>query len=489
MENNKSSIIEVFSPDLQYIINSSIKFRWVAGGGVLILPFILSFFDYFVAPLPVIITAIVILLYNIVFFYLEAGNKKKTDVKEKFKTYVRMGWMQIILDYCTLMVTLYFVGGLHTILFYLLLFHIIIGSVILSTRYMYVMSIFSISGFYIVSLLELKRIIPNYNLFHLSNDLSHKLVVTESAIHFVILLGAVFMISLLTGRIKTDTVKLIEVNDNLKENIEYLKALEKRKSKFMRFSAHQLRSPLATIIAALNVLTRKMVPLDSGRAESLLDGANEKAKSLLELVIDLLDLSGLREGRRKVKFENNFNLVNLIEEIIHSLIEQVTNKELKIYRNYTLDSMRHEYSGYFRYEEEFKNHLNDLPAGTISQGDKELLKHCFYNLIQNAVKYSKPGGNIYIDFLDRVEDDEHDGTENSLLMIKDEGIGIDKEFLGDIFVEFVRSPNAKEVENDGTGLGLSIAREILERHKGAIGVASELDVGTTFTITFPVLIA
>ncbi len=88
----------------------------------------------------------------------------------------------------------------------------------------------------------------------------------------------------------------------------------------MRHSAHQLRSPLATIIASLNVLTQKMVALDSERAFKLLVGCNNKAKSLLKLVNRLLELSRIMEGIKTIQRDQEVDLVRLIEKILSSVV-------------------------------------------------------------------------------------------------------------------------------------------------------------------------
>jgi len=85
----------------------------------------------------------------------------------------------------------------------------------------------------------------------------------------------------------------------------------------MRHSAHQLRSPLATIIASLNVLTQKMVALDSERAFNLLAGCNNKTKSLLKLVKRLLEHSRIMEGIKTIQRDQEVDLVRLIEKNYH----------------------------------------------------------------------------------------------------------------------------------------------------------------------------
>ena len=106
------------------------------------------------------------------------------------------------------------------------------------------------------------------------------------------------------------------------------------------------------------------------------------------------------------------------------------------------------------------------------------LVYAFENLIQNAVKYSNDGGRVVarLRVLGGV----------ATVTVTDEGIGIPEEILSDIFLEFVRAPNAKEHVREGTGLGLSVCRGIIEAHGGQIWVESEKAKGSTFKFSLPV---
>jgi signal transduction histidine kinase len=115
-------------------------------------------------------------------------------------------------------------------------------------------------------------------------------------------------------------------------------------------------------------------------------------------------------------------------------------------------------------------------AGDIT-GARVYLEETIANLLANAVKYSKPGGQVVIS--------TEDGGDSVLIRIRDEGIGIPRSELHKVFDEFYRASNAREVERDGTGLGLSMAKQVVERHGGSIGVDSEKDLGTTVSVSLP----
>jgi PAS domain S-box-containing protein len=270
---------------------------------------------------------------------------------------------------------------------------------------------------------------------------------------------------------------LKKAHDELAVNLESIKALETQKSKFMRQSAHQLKSPLATVIASLNVLTQKMIALDSERAFNLLDGCNNKAKSLLKLVNSLLEHSRIMEGIKTIQKDQEVDLVWLIEKIISSLKELVSASSIEILRTYSIYGEKYEYSNDFQHDTDIEEHFHELPTVIIKNCNEEYLEHGFYNIIHNAIKYSQEG-KIYIDLL------FSDRKPGAIFSIKDEGIGIEPEYIDDIFLEFVRSPNARDHGLDGSGLGLVIVKEVFDEHGAKISVESDINKGTTFTVTF-----
>jgi signal transduction histidine kinase len=109
-------------------------------------------------------------------------------------------------------------------------------------------------------------------------------------------------------------------------------------------------------------------------------------------------------------------------------------------------------------------------------GDRSELDRMLNNLVSNAVKYTEKG-EVRLS-LERI-----DGTAR--IVVNDTGIGIPEDALPELFQEFFRAKNARQVEESGTGLGLSIVRDLVERYGGQIEVESMVDRGTTFTLTLP----
>jgi signal transduction histidine kinase len=103
------------------------------------------------------------------------------------------------------------------------------------------------------------------------------------------------------------------------------------------------------------------------------------------------------------------------------------------------------------------------------------LRHILTNLLSNAIKYSPQGGVIHFDLIPR--------TDEVIFVIQDEGIGIPKSEQEQLFNSFHRASNVGIIS--GTGLGLAIVKKSVDLHRGKIVVDSEVNVGTTFTVTIP----
>ena len=106
------------------------------------------------------------------------------------------------------------------------------------------------------------------------------------------------------------------------------------------------------------------------------------------------------------------------------------------------------------------------------------LYQILFNLAENGIKYNKNGGSLALK-LSRIDD-------NAVLQITDSGVGIPEEAIGRVFERFYRVDKARSRQTGGSGLGLSIVKTMVERNDGTIVVSSHENIGTTFTVTFPV---
>jgi signal transduction histidine kinase len=262
-----------------------------------------------------------------------------------------------------------------------------------------------------------------------------------------------------TSRFKSRSIQLHSTTEQLRQRKEELKGLlrdmeesERRKSHYMRISAHQLRSPLGTIKTSLQVLVDGIVDPSTDGGRRLIIGASERVDDLLEIVNDLLELAKMREGRAKAPWAKQVYINQVLADIFDAIgpLAQERNVEL----------------------------VADVDGvALLDWGVPPDLVYVFENLIGNAIKYSHEGGEVRAKL--RVEH----GV--ATVEISDHGIGIPDDQLADVFLEFVRAPNAKKHAAGGTGLGLSIVKEGVEMHGGSVTVASEEGRGTTFTVRLP----
>lgn len=216
--------------------------------------------------------------------------------------------------------------------------------------------------------------------------------------------------------------------------------------------SNQLLSPLATIQQNLEVILGGIVGEVPGKQEMLLRRARELINSLLTLIKDWLDFSKIEKGKLVETFES-LSLVSLLQETIESLRPLAEEKNVTI---------------------TIQPDHKDIP---MIKGDRQSLQQLFTNLINNAIKFNRQGGKVYVTLRER--------DSNLEIKISDTGIGIGQEDLPLIFDEFHRVRSDESQRVPGTGLGLSIARKIAEAHSASIKVESSLGEGTTFTVRFP----
>jgi signal transduction histidine kinase len=235
------------------------------------------------------------------------------------------------------------------------------------------------------------------------------------------------------------------------QDITGLKELDRMKSDFVAMVSHELRSPVASIQQQLSVILEGLSGDLTQRQMKMLARAKERARGLLDLINDLLDLSKIEAGM-VVQYKEPLRLEDLLKGVYKSMLPEAEAKGLKL----KVRTKR------------------PIPA---VNGDGNNLEGVFTNLVNNAIKYTPEGGEITI----RVKGE----GKNVRVEVSDTGIGISKEDLPRIFDRFYRVKSEKTRQIVGTGLGLSIVKHIVEAHLGTISVESEEGGGSTFTVVLP----
>jgi signal transduction histidine kinase len=221
-------------------------------------------------------------------------------------------------------------------------------------------------------------------------------------------------------------------------------------SDFVAAVSHEFRTPLASLRQLSEMLTDGRVPSESRRQEYY-EGLRRASERLYRLVESLLDFGRMQAGARQYRLE----LIET-ESFFRGVVEEFAHEATE--RGYRVE-MRQE------------GHLPPLRA------DREALARALWNLLDNAVKYSPQSKTVWAEA----------ACENSHVVIRvsDKGAGIAPQDQKQIFKKFVRAASADAAGAKGTGLGLTMVEHIIAAHHGRVKVASQIGVGSTFTVLLP----
>ncbi|MCI9501483.1 MAG: HAMP domain-containing histidine kinase [Hungatella sp.] len=225
---------------------------------------------------------------------------------------------------------------------------------------------------------------------------------------------------------------------------------ERTKNELITNVAHDLRTPLTSIIGYLELLSGP-ASLTSEMKKKYLDITYTKAKRLEKLIEDLFGFTKLNYGKVSMKV-SKVDIVKLLSQLLEEFYPNFMDKNLA----YELQS--------------------DVPAKTIS-ADGNLLARLFDNLINNAIKYGAEGKKILVKI--------QSGESIVTVSVTNYGYVIPKDELPLLFEKFYRVEQSRSTNTGGTGLGLAIAKNIVDMHGGTIGVTSDLN-GTVFTVRLQV---
>ncbi len=228
-------------------------------------------------------------------------------------------------------------------------------------------------------------------------------------------------------------------------DIEDHKQVEQKKDEFISIASHELKTPLTSLKAYLQLIDR--IPGANTTTKQFVDKSLQQLKRLEKLVDDLLDVSKITSGKIIYNI-TTFNFAEAIREAVQSVQLAVATHRLIITENVNVDF----------------------------EGDRFRIEQVITNFLTNAVKYS-PGSDKVI-IRSAIE------QNNIIVAVQDFGIGIEKEHLGKLFDRFYRVDNTA-MKYEGLGLGLYVASEILNRHKGNFWIESEPGAGSTFFFRLP----
>jgi PAS domain S-box-containing protein len=242
--------------------------------------------------------------------------------------------------------------------------------------------------------------------------------------------------------------KLEQSQTELSEALDKEKQLNEIKSRFVSMASHEFRTPLSTVLSSASLLSTYVEKADYEKCNRHIDKIKSAVKHLNDILEDFLSLGKLDEG----KVATNLSEFDL-KEFIHESIDEM--------------------KGLLKTGQAFDS---SYKGETMVRSDKKLLKNILINLITNAIKFSEQNKKISIE---TIVDDKY-----ANISVTDRGIGISPQDQQHLFSSFFRGFNATNIA--GTGLGLHIVKRYIDLLHGKVNLKSELGVGTTVSISFPV---
>ncbi len=233
---------------------------------------------------------------------------------------------------------------------------------------------------------------------------------------------------------------------DLLQSLKKEKELSELKSRFVSMASHEFRTPLSTVLSSAYLIEKYVSTEDQDKREKHIQRIVSSVTMLTDILNEFLSVGKIEEGKIQVRL-TNFNLQETIIDIIGTI----------------KNSLRKEQEIHYQHEG-----LKEVLM------DANLMKYIILNLVSNASKFSAVNSPIEIKSLIK--------NNQVILSVKDFGIGISKEDQKHLMERFFRGANAGNIQ--GTGLGLHIVSKYAELMNGEVKCESELDKGTTFTITF-----
>ena len=227
------------------------------------------------------------------------------------------------------------------------------------------------------------------------------------------------------------------------------------KEQFLANMSHEIRTPMNAILGMGHQLQKTSL---DGRQLKYLSAINNSAEHLLVIINDILDISKIEAGKLNLE-QIGFDFTELVKSAVEVMRLKAEEKGLEIFT--TID----------------KN------ISQVLIGDPFRIKQVILNHVSNSIKFTEKGSVV----IDCKLVEKAGSVETIQLSITDTGIGMDEEFLGDLFTKFSQEDNSIARKYGGTGLGMSISKKLLELMNGKIEVSSKKNKGTCISFTLPLL--
>jgi two-component system phosphate regulon sensor histidine kinase PhoR len=236
------------------------------------------------------------------------------------------------------------------------------------------------------------------------------------------------------------------------EDVTELRRLERIRRDFVANVAHELRTPITSILGFVETLLESGTSDESTRRR-FLEVVRKQSERLRAIVDDLLLLARVeaQQEARQIRLEPTM-LRQVLEDAMEICAPAAADKKIQVEL--------------------------ECEPGLVAEANPPLLTQAVVNLLDNAIKYSEPGGTVRL-LATR-------GRTSVAIRVEDQGCGIPEEHLARIFERFYRVDKSRSRQLGGTGLGLSIVKHIAEAHRGRVTVESRVGAGSVFTILLPI---
>lgn len=250
------------------------------------------------------------------------------------------------------------------------------------------------------------------------------------------------------------STKLKNELERIKNKYNEMQEYDRIRTEFFANLSHEVRTPINIIYSCIQLLNKEKEYGSDKIAEFYFKyekTIRQNCLRILRLINNIIDISRYECGVIKTSFKN-YDIINLVEDIITSTVPYVKNKDINIM---------------------FDTDTEELQI----KCDCELIEKLMLNLISNAVKFTKAGGNILVDI--------NVDSEYVNIRVKDSGIGIPKEMRELVFERFIQTDKSFNRNQEGSGIGLSLVKSIAVLHNGSVCVEDSSDKGTVFLVKLP----
>ena len=236
----------------------------------------------------------------------------------------------------------------------------------------------------------------------------------------------------------------------MKETMENKKLDEKLKSDFLSNISHDLKTPINVIYSATQVIKMYIENNNYEMVRKYNNISKQNCISLIRLTNNIIDTSRIYADYLTPNLRVK-NIVDVAEDVVTSLVDYAESKEIHL----IFDTN----------EEEIYVNLDD-----------EFMQRIILNLISNAIKFTKPDGTIEVILEDKGEVVD--------LIVRDDGVGMEKTFIENAFNRYSMGKNNENASTKGTGIGLFVVKTLVEKQNGTIVIDSVINEGTTIKMTF-----